>query len=316
MQPSAKSTDEKICVYLLLKKLVEGEGGKEAVLTAARRRVKAEHNAALRSSASTSDRAAVWQAVHRKQLQNQFRREMSTVSQAIAHVGEGGQQRPMNHLNNALNNAAGVSTRLHATLRSTGCTYLLSRGVGNYSHNAAAAAAESQSQPGDRTIAYCNVINTDSKAVSTYVEYCVEKYLAKSMTMEAEETQRKKMLTNLNQSHSEALIEMMFSPSVMYLIACHVAKRVLQHCGQMEYHALREFSPSTTLICMHQMSPTDFGIYSQTLPHDEADRFMTAIPLDQAKRVILKSACTATRDQLHHSLMKFSVSLTEQLVLN
>lgn len=304
-QGNTRGTDGKLCVYLLLKKLTGGPGVNEVALTGALDRAKAEHRASRRLI-SGGDVRSVWEEARQKKLQHWLRLQMCSVSKSIVHVGEGKQQRPLEHLANTLNVAAGVSTRMHATANSSGCTYLLSRGVGNYDHDQ----AEEQASPlADRTIAYCNVLSTDCKSVSTYVELCVEQYLVKSMTLEEMKTQKKKMVTTLRKAHHPDLLDVIFHPSVMYFIACHIAKRVLHHCDQMEYYALREFAPSLTLICLHQMSVTRSGVYSlQSLRPEEADRFTTAIHLRQAERVELKSATTDIREQLYISMTKVAVS--------
>lgn len=294
-----------MCVYMFLKKLAGLSSANERVLEAAKKLVKSEKLAEKMSgNLSKKDQNAIF----RQHLLEQIQLEMASISESEAYIGQGSRVRPFIHIVKSIKVATGVKSQIQDQ-ELTAFNYLLSRGVENY-HS-----IQNTQTVNDRTFAYCNVLSTSSKAVCCFVEFCLEKNACKSMALISEEDQKGHVCATLKHDAVKNIADLIFDPSVMYLIACHIAKRLLFHSDNIEYHALREFATShTDMICMHKMNNV-INRKKQDEIHNvsaliNVDRFLTYVPLEEAYRINLTTASSDILKTLRNCLTDLMVSET------
>ncbi|KAH9399940.1 hypothetical protein TYRP_017509, partial [Tyrophagus putrescentiae] len=252
---------------------------------------------------------------HQQLLLEQYQQQVVTISQSTVIVGEGQSLRPLDRVIESVFIATGMHDNSSENEYSTGSKCLLIRGICN-NHN-----FKNDENPNkDRTIAYCRVLKTKSKIVSSYVKYCVEMHLTKSMTGLDRETQ-KTMLIGLLGTLEHERENFLFNSSVTYLIACHITKRLLQHMNKLEFHAFREFvtSHNANLVCFHQLNAVKNADFWQNIKtemgslqkSENIDRFLTLVPLEQARRVLLTTANSDIQDRIYTLISKVAKNITD-----
>lgn len=199
----------------------------------------------------------------------------------------------------------------------------------------------------DKTIGYCNVLQTKHETVANYVDFCIEAIASRRITLSKKCTE--KVNNKINESTfnnikvkeniffqkistllcsvvpkvQDELNQLIFHPDVMYLVACHFAKRVLLQTKQIRWFALGEFALSSSHVCLHQQNTFDwikgdqrlaetdifdlftfdtFNSETRTKLFFKKDAYLTVVPLHKAEKIKIVQLNVATRENLHLNL--------------